>query len=66
MSPLAITRNLDRIRQLRKIELEAQHDAVRRQTKDELARLCRVTAAALRQSDYWSENTKKSLLAGLD
>ena len=66
MSPLAITRNLDRFRQLRKIELEAQHEAVRRQTRADLDRLARATAKALRASDYWAEPIKESLLAGLE
>jgi hypothetical protein len=66
MSPLAITRNLDRIRQLRKTEREAQHDAVLRQTRAELDRLARATAKALRQSDYWAEPVKESYLAELE
>lgn len=66
MSPLAITRNLDRIRQLRKTEREAQHEALRLQIKREADTLARVTATALRQSDYWAPQIRDSYLAGLE
>lgn len=66
MSPLAIARNVDRVKQLRKIELEAQHEAARRQARADADRLARQTATAVRQSDKLAENVKESLLHTLE
>ena len=66
MSPLAIARNVDRVKHLRKIELEALHEGARRQAKADADRLARQTATAVRQSDKLAENVKESLLHTLE
>lgn len=69
MSPKAIARNMDRYRTLRRRESDAffaENEALRLQIKREADTLARVTAAALRQSDYWAPQIRDSYLAGLE
>jgi len=64
MSPLAIARNVDRVKRLRILALDAEYaktpDAKTLQADAD--RLARQTAAAVRQSASLAENVKESLL----
>ena len=68
MSPLAIARNVDRVKRLRTLALDAQYaktpDA--RTLQADADRLARQTATAVRQSDKLAENVKESLLHTLE
>jgi hypothetical protein len=68
MSPLAIARNVDRVKRLRTLALDAQYaktpDA--RTLQADAERLARQTAAAVRQSASLAENVKESLLHTLE
>lgn len=68
MSPLAITRNVDRVKRLRSLAVDAEYartpDA--RTLRADADRLARQTATAVRQSDKLAENVKESLLHTLE
>jgi hypothetical protein len=69
MSPTAIVRNIDRVRQLRQHEADAffaKQETLRVSTKREADDLARKTAAALRASDHWAPNVKETLLSSLE
>lgn len=68
MSPKQIARNMERVKKLRQHATDAffAKSPAHRSIQDEADRLARVTAAALRQSDYWAPAIRDEFIAGLE